>query len=67
MSRFWESGGQSIGTAASASVLPMNIQGWFLLGLTYLISLQSKELSRVFFGSTIQKHQVPIAQGMCYV
>ena len=41
-------GGQSIGAAASASVLPMNIQDWFPLGLTALISLQSKGLSRVF-------------------
>ena len=46
---------------SSVSVLPMNIQGWFLLGLTGLISLQSKELSRVFF-STIRKHQFFHAQ-----
>ena len=45
---------QSIG--ASASVLPMNIQGWFHLGLSGLISLLSKGLSRVFFSTTIQKH-----------
>ena len=49
------SGGQSMG--ASVSVLPMNIQGWFPLGLTGLISLQSKELSRVFSSTTIWKHQ----------
>ena len=48
-------GGQSIGT--SASVLPMNIQGWFLLGLTGLISLLSTGLSRVFSNTTVQKHQ----------
>ena len=42
---------------ASAPVLPMNIQGWFFLGLTSLISLQSKGLSRVFSSTTIQKHQ----------
>ena len=42
------SGGQSIGASASASVLPMNIQGWFPLVLTGLISLLSKGLSRVF-------------------
>ena len=48
MSQFFPSGGQSIGASASASVLPMNIQGWFPLGLTDLISLQSKGLSRVF-------------------
>ena len=47
------SGGQSI--RASASVLPMNIQGWFLLGLTGLISLLSKALSRVFSNTTVQK------------
>ena len=46
------SGSQSIGASASAWVLPMNIQGWFLLGWTGLISLQSKGLSRVF-SSTI--------------
>ena len=46
MSRLFASGGQSIG--ASASILPMNIQCWFPLGLTGLISLQSKGLSRVF-------------------
>ena len=42
---------------ASASVLPKNVQDWFLLGLTGLISLQSKGLSRVFSSTTIQKHQ----------
>ena len=51
------SGGQSIGASASASVLPMNIQDWFPLGLTGLISLQSKGLSRVFSNTTVQKHQ----------
>ena len=49
--------GQSIGALASASVVPMSIQGWFLSGLTYLISLQSKELSRGFSSTKIQKHQ----------
>ena len=47
---------------ASASVLPMNIQGWFLLGLTDLISLLSKGLSRVFSSTTVQKHQFFSAQ-----
>ena len=47
-SHFFASGGQSIGTSASASVLPMNIQDWFPLGRTGWISLQSKGLSRVF-------------------
>ena len=53
--RLFASGGQS--TGAWASVLPMNIQGWFPLGLTGLISLQSKGLSKVFSSTTIQKHQ----------
>ena len=57
MSQFFASGGQSAGTLASASVLPMNIQDWFLLGLTGWISLQSKGLSRVFSNTTVQKHQ----------
>ena len=57
MSQFFTSGGQSIRISASASVLPMNIQGWFPLGLTDLISLQSKRLSRVFSNSTVQKYQ----------
>ena len=54
------SGGQRIGASASATVLPMNIQDWFPLGLTGLISLQSKGLSRVFSSTTIRKHQSPI-------
>ena len=57
MSQFFASGVQSIGVSASASVLPMNIQGWFPLGLTGLVSLQSKGLSRVFSNTTVQKHQ----------
>ena len=57
MSQFFASGGQSIGVSASASVLPMNIQNWFPWGLTGLISLQSKEHSRVFSKTTVQKHQ----------
>ena len=48
MSQFFASGGQSIGISASASVFPMNIQDWFPLGLTGLISLKYKGLSRVF-------------------
>ena len=51
-------GGQNIGVSASASVLPMKIQVWFPLGLTGLISLQSKGFSRVFFSTTVWKHQV---------
>ena len=57
MSQFFTSGGQSIGASTSASVLPKNIQGWFPLGLTGLISLQSNGLSRVFSNNTVQKHQ----------
>ena len=57
MSPLLASGGQSIGASASASVLPMNIQDWFLLGLTGLISLQSRGLSRVFSNTTVQKYQ----------
>ena len=57
MSRLFTSGGQSIGVSASASVLPMNIQDWFPLGLTGWISLQSKGVSRVFSNITVQKHQ----------
>ena len=48
MSQFFTSGGQSIGASALASVLPMNIQDWLPSGLTCLISLLSKRLSRVF-------------------
>ena len=54
MNQFFTSGGQSIGVSASAVVLPMNIQGWFPLGLTGLIFL-SKELSRVFSSTTVHK------------
>ena len=57
VSRLFTSGGQSIGASAPASVLPTNIQDWFPLRLTGVISLQSKELSRVFSNTTVQKHQ----------
>ena len=56
VSQFFASSDQSIGVSASASVLPMNIQDWFYLGLTGWISLQSKGLSKVF-NTTVQKHQ----------
>ena len=62
MSQFFQSDGQSIEASASALVLPMNIQDWFALGLTGLISLQSKRLSRVFSNITVQKHQFLGAQ-----
>ena len=55
MSHVFTSGIQSTGASASASVLPMKIQDWFALGLTSLISLQSKGLSRVFSNTTVQK------------
>ena len=57
MSWLFASGGQSIGVSTSASVLPMNIQGWFPLWLTGLISLLSKGLSRVFSSTTVWKYQ----------
>ena len=57
MSQFFAPSGQRIGVSASASVLPMNMQDWFPLGLTGVISLQSKGLSRVFSNTTVQKHQ----------
>ena len=56
VSQFFTSGVLSIGVSASASVLPMNIQDWFPLGLTGWI-LQTKGLSRVFSKTTVQKHQ----------
>ena len=58
MSWLFASRGQSIRASASALVLPMNIQGWFPLGLTGLISLLFKGLSRVFSNTTVQKHQL---------
>ena len=57
MSQFFTSDGQSIAPSASASVPPVNIQDWFPLGLTGLISLLSKRFSRVFSNTTVQKHQ----------
>ena len=62
MSQFFTSGGQSIGVSALASVLPVNIQDWFPLRLTGLISLQSKGLSRVFSKTTVQTYVVQIAK-----
>ena len=57
MSQFLTSDGQSTGASASASVLPMNIQGWFPSGLTCWISLLFNGLSRVFSSTTVWKHQ----------
>ena len=62
MSQLFASVGQIIEVSASTSVLPMNIQDWFPLGWTGLISLQSKELSRVFSNTTAQKQQFFSAQ-----
>ena len=56
------SGGQNIGASALASVLPVHIQGWFPVGLTGLISLQSNGLSRGFSSTTVKKHQLFNAQ-----
>ena len=57
MSWLFALGDKSIGVSVSASVLPVIIQSWFLLGWTGWISLQSKGLSRVFSNTTVQKHQ----------
>ena len=62
ISQLFTSGGQSIGASASASVLPMNIQGWFPLGLMGLISLQSKGLLRIYSSTTVWKCQFFSAQ-----
>ena len=62
MSQFFASCNRSIGVSALASVIPINIQVWFILGWTGLISLQSKGLSRVFSNTTVQKHQFFSAQ-----
>ena len=57
MSQLFVWGGQSTGVSASTSVLPMNTQGWSPLGWTCWIFLQSKELSKVFSNTTVQKQQ----------
>ena len=71
VSQLFASGGQSIGASASTSVLPMNIQGWFPLGLIDLISLLSNGLSRVFSRTTIWKHQFlgiqPSLWSICHI
>ena len=66
MSQFFSTGGQSIGVSASASVLPMNIQDWFPLGLIGLISLQSKGLSRVFSNTTVSKTSI-LQHSACFI
>ena len=62
MSQLFASDVQSVGVSASVTVFPINIQSWFPLGLTGLISLQSKGLARVFSRTTVQKHQFFSAQ-----
>ena len=62
MRQFFASGGQSIGVSTSASILPMNIQDWFPLGLYGLISSQSKGLSRGVSNTTVHKRQFFSAQ-----
>ena len=62
MSQLFTSGVQSIRTLVSVSVLPMNILVWFPLGLTGLVSLQSKRFSRVFSNTTVQNYQFFSAQ-----
>ena len=57
VSQYFASGDQSFEVSTLASVLPMNIQDWFSLKLTGLISLQSKGLSGVFSHTTVQKNQ----------
>ena len=59
VSQLFESGGQNVGVSASASVLPMNIQGWVPLGLTGLISLQSTGLSWVFSNTSLKALVLP--------
>ena len=61
-SQLFALGGQIIGASASASLLSVNIQDWFLLGLTTLIFFLSKGLSWVFSSTTVQKHQFFSAQ-----
>ena len=69
VSWLFESDGQSIGASVSASVLLMNIQGWYPLGLINMVSLQSKGLSRVFASTVVQKHKsikiTSLIRGFC--
>ena len=62
VTQLFASGGQSIGASVSASILPMNIQGWFPLGFTGVISLQSKGLSRVFSSTIVWNRRFFSAQ-----
>ena len=56
-SRFFASGGQSFGVSDSASVFPLTIQDWFIVGLISFISLEFKGFSRVFSNTTVKKHE----------
>ena len=67
LSRLFASGGHSIEASASASVLPMNIQGWFPLKIDCLNSLLFKWLSRVFYNTTVQMHQIFGAQHSLFI
>ena len=67
MRQFFPSGGQIIGTSASASILPVNIQDWFYLGWTGLISSQSKGLSRVFSNTRVQRAYVCVICQWCHI
>ena len=62
MSQLFESGGETFGVSASASVLPMNVHDWSPLGWTDWVALQSKGRSRVFSNTTVQKNQFFSAQ-----
>ena len=67
MSQFFASGGQTIAISASALVLPMNIQDWFPLGWTGLISLQPKGLSRVFSNTTLHWFYIGEGNGNIFI
>ena len=67
MRQFFASGGHSTGVSALTSILPMNTQDWFPLGLTGCISLLSKGLSRIFSNTTVQKHQIVQHSGLFIV
>ena len=62
VSWFFASGGQITEVSTSAWVLSVNIQDWFPLELTDLISLLSEELSKIFSNNTVQKHEFFSAQ-----
>ena len=67
LNQFFQSGGQIIGPSASALVLPVNIQDWFPLGWTGLISLQSKGLSRVFSNTTVKGAHMCVICHWCHI